>query len=92
MNYKVKTAVLSIAAVLLPSLAFAYTRQPDPVGVMIRLLFMMFMFLIFAGVPALVCGSAAKAKGLNSVSFFLLALFFTPVVGFLAVIAFPARK
>ncbi len=47
--------------------------------------------LAFFYIPSWVCSNVAKRKGLSGNGFFLLSLFFTPVVGFLAVIAFPCK-
>lgn len=43
-------------------------------------------------IPSHVCGVAANKKGLSYYKFFFLSFFFTPILGFLAVIAFPPEN
>lgn len=47
------------------------------------------IYFLFNLTCAFICGEAAKRKGLSEISFFWLSFFFSPVIGFLAVIAFP---
>jgi len=55
-------------------------------------------FIIIFGVgsyyliPCFVCAYAAQKKGLSTIGYLLFAIIFTPVIGFLAVIAIPSKK
>ncbi len=46
------------------------------------------IFVIWV-IPSWVCATAADRKGLTFLGFLLFSLFFTPLLGFLAVIAMP---
>jgi len=56
----------------------------------ILLTLILFIFVLF--VPSLVCAEAANRKGLSGFGFFMFSLLFTPLLGFLAVIAFPKKE
>jgi cytochrome b561 len=49
-----------------------------------------FLFL-FMLIPSIVCGVAAHRKGLSGFWFFIFSFIFTPIIGFLAVIAFQKK-
>lgn len=48
--------------------------------------------LTYYSIPCLVCATAAKKRGHGFWPFLFFALIFTPMVGFLAVIAFPQKE
>jgi hypothetical protein len=43
--------------------------------------------IFFGIIPSIICGVAAHRKGLSGFGFFIISFIFTPIIGFLAVIA-----
>ncbi len=58
----------------------------------VAILAVIFGVFVFYLIPSMVCSIAAKRKGLTMVGFFFLSLIFTPIIGFLAVIAFDGKS
>lgn len=85
-------AITLVIGIITAMPAHAASNSGAQAAAMVASLAIIFIIIIFLLIPALVCGSAAKAKGMSAVAFFFLALIFTPIVGFLAVIAFPDKS
>lgn len=61
-------------------------------GAAITFIGAIFIFIMFWLLPSIVCGVAAKRKGLNLFWFFMLSIICSPVIGFLSVIAMRPKE
>jgi len=53
---------------------------------------LLYIFALIYLFSCFICASAADEKGRNGFTFFFFALVCTPIIGFLAVIAFPCKN
>jgi hypothetical protein len=65
---------------------------PADIGTGILILLSILLWLVLWIIPSIVCSEAAERKGLSRWAFFFFSLFFSPMLGFLAVIAFPVKS
>ena len=82
--------IILIGLLIAPVTAIAQSQMNQEMMIvqMFSVLSFLFLIFIFMIIPSILCGVAAKRKGLTGFGFFMLSLFFTPMIGFLAVIAF----
>ena len=83
--------ILTIGFTAFGSTGTGSASYPVPVPVF-SILITVVLVVIFWMIPAIVCAEAARRKGLSHFWFCVFSLFFTPILGLLAVIAMTPKK
>lgn len=101
---KLAVALIVILAFLLPWVAAygadlqnsgsasAASKDAEIVGIIIIGTITIIYGMLFLIIPSLICALAAKRKGYSGFGVFMFSMLFTPIIGFLAVIAFPPKS
>jgi len=74
------------------SSASTASNDAEVVGIIIIGTITIIYGMLFLIIPSLICALAAKRKGYGGFGVFMFSMLFTPIIGFLAVIAFPPKQ